>query len=267
MVTGQRLTPDRAVLACRLTGTDPWCRRCGCEGEPRDSVPRRLAHEPLGWRPTTLLVAVRRYACTGFGHMWRQDTAAAAEPKAKLSRRALRWALEAVVCFHLSMSRVAQGLGVSWATANKAVLVEGRRVLIADPPGSTVCHQGMVAVSSAGSWYGTGPVLGCAGLFVGERLDPGVEAADPLQLGAVAGDPSAVQGPSSSPSPTPSPPSPHSWPSSTGTAPATTAKPSSTTPGAASHLQPNTVLQGPAAEPTHNPPEPTAHPMRLRCGR
>ncbi|MEF2280499.1 ISL3 family transposase [Deinococcus sp. YIM 134068] len=132
-VTGQRLTSDRAVLACRPTGTDPWCRRCGCEGEPRDSVPRRLAHEPLGWRPTTLLVIIRRYACTGCGHVWRQDTTAAAEPKAKLSRRALRWALEAIVCFHLSMSRVAQALGVSWATANRAVLEEGRRVLIADP--------------------------------------------------------------------------------------------------------------------------------------
>jgi len=96
-------------------------------------VPRRLAHEPLGWRPTTLLVTVRRYACTGCGHVWRQDTTAAAEPKAKLTRRALRWALEAVVCFHLSMSRVAEALGVSWATANKAVLAESRRVLIADP--------------------------------------------------------------------------------------------------------------------------------------
>ena len=132
-VTGQRLAADRAVLACRLVGSDPWCRRCGCEGAPRDSVVRRLAHEPLGWRPTTLLVTIRRYACTGCGHVWRQDSARAAEPKAKLSRRALRWALEAVVCFHLSMARVADGLGVSWATANRAVLDEGRRVLIADP--------------------------------------------------------------------------------------------------------------------------------------
>ena len=132
-VTGQRLAADRAVLACRLAGSDPWCRRCGCEGAPRDTVVRRLAHEPLGWRPTTLLVTIRRYACTGCGHVWRQDSARAAEPKAKLSRRALRWALEAVVCFHLSMSRVADGLGVSWATANRAVLDEGRRVLIADP--------------------------------------------------------------------------------------------------------------------------------------
>lgn len=34
---------------------------------------------------------------------------------------------------HLSVSRVAAGLGVSWHTANTAVLSEGRRVLIDDP--------------------------------------------------------------------------------------------------------------------------------------
>jgi transposase len=132
-VVGQRLEPDRAVLACRVVEPDSWCRRCGCEGTPRDSVLRRLAHEPLGWRPTTLLVTVRRYRCSGCGHVWRQDTSRAAEPRAKLSRRGLRWALEALVCQHLTVSRVAESLAVSWGTANDAVLAEGRRVLINDP--------------------------------------------------------------------------------------------------------------------------------------
>jgi hypothetical protein len=63
----------------------------------------------------------------------RQDTSRAAEPRAKLSRRALRWALEGIVCQHLTVARVAEGLGVSWNTANDAVLAEGRRVLIEDP--------------------------------------------------------------------------------------------------------------------------------------
>jgi hypothetical protein len=56
-VVGQRIEPSRAVLACRVVETDEfarWCRRCGCEAAPRDSVTRRLAHEPLGWRPTTV---------------------------------------------------------------------------------------------------------------------------------------------------------------------------------------------------------------------
>ena len=129
---GQRLEPDRAVLACRVVEPDDWCRRCGCQGVPRDTVVRRLAHEPFGWRPTTLLVSVRRYRCTGCGHVWRQDTTKMAEPRAKLSRRGLRWALEAIVVAHLTVARVAEALAVSWNTANDAVLAEGQRVLIDD---------------------------------------------------------------------------------------------------------------------------------------
>ena len=88
-VTGQRLEPDRAVLACRAVERDRWCRRCGCEGVPRDRVTRALAHEPFGWRPTTLLVTVCRYRCSGCFHVWRQDTSKAAEPRAKLTRGGL----------------------------------------------------------------------------------------------------------------------------------------------------------------------------------
>ncbi|VEI04454.1 Transposase and inactivated derivatives [Acidipropionibacterium jensenii] len=130
VVTGQRIEPDRAVLACRVVDDDRWCRGCGCEGSPRDSVTRELAHAPQGWRPTTLVVTVRRYRCTGCTRVWRQDTSAAAEPRAKLSRAGLRWALEGIVVQHLSVARVAEGLGVAWDTAHDAVLAEGKRVLI-----------------------------------------------------------------------------------------------------------------------------------------
>jgi hypothetical protein len=44
--------------------------------------------------------------CTGCGHVSRQDTSRAAGPRAKLSRRALRWALEGIVCQHLTVARV-----------------------------------------------------------------------------------------------------------------------------------------------------------------
>ena len=131
--TGQRLEPAGAVPACRVVEPDRWCRRCGCEGTARGTVVRRLAHEPLGWRPTTLEVTVRRYRCTGCGHVWRQDTSLAAEPRAKLSRRGLAWALEGIVIAHLTVARVAEGLGVAWNTANDAVLAQGTRVLIEDP--------------------------------------------------------------------------------------------------------------------------------------
>ena len=80
-VVAQRLEPERAVLACTVVpgGFDRWCRRCGAEGVPSDSVTRRLAHEPFGWRPTTLLLTVRRFRCVWCRRVWRQDTSRAAK--------------------------------------------------------------------------------------------------------------------------------------------------------------------------------------------
>ena len=82
---------------------------------------------------TTLLIRVRRYKCSGCGRVWRQDTTAAAPPRAKISRGGLRWGLEGLVVDHLSISRVAAGLAVSWSAANDAILAEGTRQLIDDP--------------------------------------------------------------------------------------------------------------------------------------
>lgn len=132
-VTGQRIEPDRAVLACRVTDTDDWCHDCGGQGRARGTVMRRLSHVPLGWRPTVLQVRLRRYRCVECGRVWRQDLSQAAEPRSKLSRAALRWALEGLVIGHLSMARIAESLDVAWNTANDAVLAEGTRVLISDP--------------------------------------------------------------------------------------------------------------------------------------
>lgn len=44
----------------------------------------------------------------------------------------MAWALEGLVVAHLSMSRIADALGVAWDTANTAVLAEDRRRLISD---------------------------------------------------------------------------------------------------------------------------------------
>jgi len=121
------------VLACRVIELDDWCQECGAQGVPRDTVLRQLAHVPLGWRPTMLQVRVRRYRCTGCGHVWPQDTTAAAAPRAKLSRPAVLWAVKSVVIDRLSIARVAAGLGASWHTVNDAVLAAGRRLLIDDP--------------------------------------------------------------------------------------------------------------------------------------
>ena len=130
---GQHLEPGQALLECRVIDRDDRCQRCGAEGVPRDSVIRRLAYEPFGHRPTTLLVRVRRYRCSGCGRTWRKAMTVAAEPRAKISRGGVRWALKGIVLDPLSVSRVAAGLGVSWHTANTAVLAEGKRVLIDNP--------------------------------------------------------------------------------------------------------------------------------------
>jgi hypothetical protein len=121
-VTGQRVEVDRTVLACRVLDVEDnarWCRRCGGEGVVRGSVTRELAHEPFGWRPTRLVVTVRRFRCADCAHVWRQDTTRAAEPRARLSRGALRWALTAIVCQHLTVARVAEALDVSWHTGEQ----------------------------------------------------------------------------------------------------------------------------------------------------
>lgn len=130
---GQRLEPDRAVIECCVVMPDHWCHSCGSLGIARDTVVRRLAHEPFGHRPTTLVVRVRRYKCSECERVWRQDTAGAAPPRAKISRGAVRWGLKGLVLNHLSASRVAAGLGVSWNAANDAILAEGARHLINAP--------------------------------------------------------------------------------------------------------------------------------------
>ena len=113
----------------------------GPQGLSRGTDTRLLAHEPFGHRPTTLLVRIRRYKCSGCGRSWREDLTAAAPARAKLSRRGMRWALEGIVVDHLTVSRVAAGLGVSWHTANTAVLAEGKRALI-----GLIRIQGVVGV-------------------------------------------------------------------------------------------------------------------------
>lgn len=132
-VIGQRSEPGEIVLECRVNEPDPWCRKCGAEGTPRDTVTRKLAHVPFGHRVTTLLIRVRRYRCSWCRKVWREDTSPAAPPRSKITRAGLRWALEALVIDHLTVARAAANLGVSWHTANTAVLTAGKQQLLDDP--------------------------------------------------------------------------------------------------------------------------------------
>jgi len=132
-IIGQHITAEQAALECRMVDQDQFCRRCGAEARARDSIVRRVTHVPLGWRPTQLHLRLRRYRCDDCALVWQQDTSSVVAPEAKLSHAAALWALKSVVIDRVSIARVAGNLGVSWHTANDAVLDTGRRLLIDDP--------------------------------------------------------------------------------------------------------------------------------------
>ena len=132
---GQHLTAKRAVIECRMPigFEDPFCKACGAQGVSRGTVARRLAHVPVGWRPTQLVVRLRRFACTHCRRVWRQDTSSLAEPRARLTRSAVEWGLRALALECMSVSRVAAALGISWHTANNAILASAQATLLDDP--------------------------------------------------------------------------------------------------------------------------------------
>ena len=47
-VTGQRIEPDNAVLACHITGEDRWCRRAGHQECAHRWQQHPVAHTQLG---------------------------------------------------------------------------------------------------------------------------------------------------------------------------------------------------------------------------
>ena len=70
-----------------------------------------LAHVPVRWRPTELVVRVRRFACTHCQRVWRQDTSRLAGPRARLTLSAVQWGLRALALECMSVSRAAAALG------------------------------------------------------------------------------------------------------------------------------------------------------------
>ena len=120
------------VLKCRVANPVRLCPGCGCPGYSLGSRTRRLAHEPQGHQPTTLVVYVGRYRCRACSHFWCDDISQAAPPRAKLSFGALRWGLVCLIADNMSMNRIAAHLAVAWHTANEAILAYGDELLLAD---------------------------------------------------------------------------------------------------------------------------------------
>lgn len=87
----------------------------------------------MGWRPTQLVVRLRRFGCTSCRQVWRQDTSSLAEPRARLTRSAVEWGLRALALERMSVSRVAAALGISWHTASTAILTRAEQAITSDP--------------------------------------------------------------------------------------------------------------------------------------
>ena len=132
---GQHLASTRAIVECRMPigFEDPFCKAWGAQGVSRGTVARRLAHVLVGWRPRQLVVRVRRFACTHCRRVWRQDTSTLAEPRARLTRAAVEWGLRAFALECMSVCRVAAALGISWHTANNAILARAEQTITGNP--------------------------------------------------------------------------------------------------------------------------------------
>ena len=79
------------------------------------------------------MVRLRRFACTHCRRVWRQDTSTLAEPRTRLTHAAVEWGLRALALECMSVSRVAAVLGVSWHTANNAILASAQATLSQAP--------------------------------------------------------------------------------------------------------------------------------------
>ena len=106
------------VPALRLRGRGP--RHRGPTARARAAGV--AAHHARGHGPPLSVRGLR-------ARVARHGTSKAAELRAKLSRRPAV-GVGGIVCQHVTVARVAQGLAVAWNTANDAVPAEGKRVLI-----------------------------------------------------------------------------------------------------------------------------------------
>lgn len=132
-VTEQIVHPDHSVLVCTPTTPASPCPTCAGPGARHDTVVRKLAHVPFGWKPTILQVLVPRYRCRPCGRVWRHDVRAAAPTRGKLSRDAVTLAVKHIVIDRLSIARIAAILGVAWNTCSDAILAAADELLFNDP--------------------------------------------------------------------------------------------------------------------------------------
>ncbi|AQP46229.1 ISL3 family transposase [Tessaracoccus aquimaris] len=129
-VKAQQVWPDKTILYCAPVLPDSTCPACGATGGWHDTFTRWFTHVPVGRSSTKLQVQAPRYRCRGCGKVWRHRLKTVAQPRSKLTRSAVWWALREVVLDHCSISAVAAVLQTAWGTVHDAVTELGQQVLI-----------------------------------------------------------------------------------------------------------------------------------------
>lgn len=132
-VQAQQVWPDKTILFCKPTLPDNTCPDCGSLGGWHDTFSRWFTHLPVGRAATKLQVSAPRYRCRNCGKVWRHRLRTVAEPRSKLTRSAVWWALQEVVLDHSSISAVAAVLQSAWGTVHDAVTELSQQVLINHP--------------------------------------------------------------------------------------------------------------------------------------
>jgi transposase len=125
---------DRTHIFCRILDPDPCCPAAitlvNYVIMPIGSSPT----SPAAGRPVLLHVAVPRFVCGTTDCptvAFRADITTIAAPRAVMTRRTARWILQRIAIDKMSVTAVAEQLGISWKTVN-TVAVESARALVYD---------------------------------------------------------------------------------------------------------------------------------------
>jgi len=101
------------------------CRSCGVVAHAHGRVEVRLVDAPAMGRPVRIRWRKRRWICPEpgchVGSFVEQDEQVAA-PRAKLTVRACRWAIEQIRREHASVNGIRRQLGTGWRTVWEAIL-------------------------------------------------------------------------------------------------------------------------------------------------
>jgi len=113
------------TIAVESAAASMGCRSCGVVAHAHGRVEVRLVDAPAMGRPVRIRWRKRRWICSEpacpVGSFVEQDEQVAA-PRAKLTVRACRWAIEQIRREHASVNGVRRQLGTGWRTVWESIL-------------------------------------------------------------------------------------------------------------------------------------------------